>query len=404
VPRFYLRQLRAGLTVLGPPRVYAGVPAPPFAPSGNGHLLDQEPQPDAIPEYLEATMPSQLQEPPDSATVSTGEGSIEPGEAPATPARRRRRRRRRGRAVSVANEPTPSNLSGDIGGLSVTDVTSAGPLPADQQYVPDIPPSSFLAEMVQRGDLILPERGRRRRAAAEATETSARDGAAAPGARPSGQRLSPIEEMIARQNVLFDQLLQRQTALLKAVERMMTVLERRGGGLAGGGGTFSPMPRVAIFVDVPNIVYAAERLGVQIDWGKVLNYLTRDRQLVRATAYAPISDDTFQRLETQKFVQPFYNLPYRILTKPLKRFGNGEIKANFDVELAIDALTMADRLDIICLVSGDGDFRRMVELVQAKGVRVEVVAFGASTAGELRVVADDFIDIGQHLHEFTVTK
>lgn len=403
MPRFYLRHLRAGLTILEPPRVYTGVPAPPFVPSGNGHPLDQEPQPETIPEYREATVPSQLPEPPDSVTVSTGEGWIEPGEAPATPARRRRRRRRRGRTVSATLEPTAGVLSGETGGVTMTDVASAGPLPANQQYVPDIPPSSFLAEMVQRGDLVLPERGRRRRTTAEATETSARDGAAAPGARPGGQRLSPIEEMIARQNVLFDQLLQRQTALLKAVERMMTVLERRGG-LASGGGTFSPMPRVAIFVDVPNIVYAAERIGVQIDWGKVLNYLTRDRQLVRATAYAPISDDTFQRLETQKFVQPFYNLPYRILTKPLKRFGNGEIKANFDVELAIDALTMADRLDIICLVSGDGDFRRMVELVQAKGVRVEVVAFGASTAGELRVVADDFIDIGQHLHEFTVTK
>jgi uncharacterized LabA/DUF88 family protein len=339
-----------------------------------------------------------------TAPDGTGEGWVELGEMPAAPARRRRRRRRRGRATGIAADLTSAS-GGEAGVLPANGGTPPTPPPADEQYVPDVPPSSFLAEMVQRGDLVLPERGRRRRGTAESAETTTRDGAAAPASAPrtGGQRLTPLEEMIARQNVLFDQLLQRQTALLKAVERMMTVLERRGG-LAGGGGTFSPMPRVAIFVDVPNIVYAAERIGVQIDWGKVLTYLTRDRQLVRATAYAPISDDTFQRLETQKFVQPFYNLPYRILTKPLKRFGNGEIKANFDVELAIDALTMADRLDIICLVSGDGDFRRMVELVQAKGVRVEVVAFGASTAGELRVVADDFIDISQHLHEFTVTK
>jgi uncharacterized LabA/DUF88 family protein len=393
VPRFYLRHLRAGLAVREPPRVYAGVPAPRPTPVENGHRPEQEAQAPTDLEHLEAAPLSGVEE-------TAGGLPVEPGETLSPPTRRRRRRRRRSRAAGGAAESTADGVETNV---PAADGGAPAPsAPVDEHYLPDVPPSSFLAEMVQRGDLVLPER-RRRRGVAEGAEATARDGAAAPSTRTGGQRLSPIEEMIARQNVLFDQLLQRQTALLKAVERMMTVLERRGG-LGGGGGTFSPMPRVAIFVDVPNIVYAAERIGVQIDWGKVLNYLTRDRQLVRATAYAPISDDTFQRLETQKFVQPFYNLPYRILTKPLKRFGNGEIKANFDVELAIDALTMADRLDIICLVSGDGDFRRMVELVQAKGVRVEVVAFGASTAGELRVVADDFIDISQHLHEFTVTK
>ena len=88
----------------------------------------------------------------------------------------------------------------------------------------------------------------------------------------------------------------------------------------------------------------------------------------------------------------------------MKRFGNGEIKANFDVELAIDVVTMADRLDVVCLVSGDGDFHRMVEQVQAKGVRVEVIAFKSSTAGELRAVADEFIDFGEFRDEFTVTR
>lgn len=399
MPRFYLRHLRAGLAVREPPRVYAGVPAPPLMPTENGHLPDQE-APTAVLDQLAAPPLLEAEPMAGPAPAAGGEGWAEAGEGPVPATRRRRRRRRRSRATGGAAESTTGV---EAGAPPTNGGAPAAPAPVDEHYVPEVPPSSFLAEMVQRGDLVLPERGRRRRGVTEAPEAAARDGAAAPSTRTGGQRLSPVEEMIARQNVLFDQLLQRQTALLKAVERMMTVLERRGGP-AGGGGTFSPMPRVAIFVDVPNIVYAAERIGVQIDWGKVLNYLTRDRQLVRATAYAPISDDTFQRLETQKFVQPFYNLPYRILTKPLKRFGNGEIKANFDVELAIDALTMADRLDIICLVSGDGDFRRMVELVQAKGVRVEVVAFGASTAGELRVVADDFIDISQHLHEFTVTK
>ena len=158
-------------------------------------------------------------------------------------------------------------------------------------------------------------------------------------------------------------------------------------------------PRVGIFVDVPNVMYAAEREHVKLDFAKVLRFLIRDRELVRASAYAPISDDLQLKLETQKFVQPFVDLGYRIVTKSWKRYADGTLKANFDVELAMDVLTMSDRLDIVTLVSGDGDFRRLVELVETKGVRVEVVAFGPSTAAELRAVADEYTDFNDHLAE-----
>ncbi|MEX0786886.1 MAG: NYN domain-containing protein [Dehalococcoidia bacterium] len=161
-------------------------------------------------------------------------------------------------------------------------------------------------------------------------------------------------------------------------------------------------PRLGIFVDVPNIMYAAERLRAKLDFGKVLEFITNGRELVRASAYAPISDDPDERLETQKFVQPFVDHGYRIVTKPLKRYADGSVKANFDVELAIDVMTMSDRLDIVALVSGDGDFRRLVELVESKGVRVEVVAFGQSTAAELRAVADRYIDLSEHVKELRV--
>jgi uncharacterized LabA/DUF88 family protein len=157
--------------------------------------------------------------------------------------------------------------------------------------------------------------------------------------------------------------------------------------------------RLGIFVDVPNVVYAAERLRVRLDFGKVLSFIVRGRELVRASAYAPISDDPMANLETQRFVQPFVGLGYRIVTKPLKRYADGSMKANFDVELAIDVLSMSDRLDVVTLVSGDGDFRRLVDLVASKGVRVEVVAFGQSTAAELRAVADEYIDIHDHLDQ-----
>ena len=158
-------------------------------------------------------------------------------------------------------------------------------------------------------------------------------------------------------------------------------------------------PRLAIFVDVPNILYGAERSGVVVDWGKVAAFLGKGRTLVRAVAYAPISDDPGASRENERFVLPFVDKDYRIVTKPLKRFTGGSVKANFDVELAIDILTMADRLDVIALASGDGDFRRLVEIVGSRGVRVEVLAFGHSTSADLREVADRYVDIAAYVPE-----
>ena len=160
------------------------------------------------------------------------------------------------------------------------------------------------------------------------------------------------------------------------------------------------LAKIGIFVDVPNIMYAAERSRVVVDFGQLLTYLVGDRELVRASAYAPISDDPTLRLETQRFVQPFMAHGYRIVTKPLKRFADGSVKANFDVELAIDILTMSERLDVVCIVSGDGDFSRVVDLIASRGVRVEVAAFAHSTAAELRTVADRFTDLAEYVKSY----
>jgi uncharacterized LabA/DUF88 family protein len=161
----------------------------------------------------------------------------------------------------------------------------------------------------------------------------------------------------------------------------------------------APPPRVGIFVDVANIELAADRQRVRLDWARILALLTRDRQLVRAIAYSPVHDDPSVSVETQRFVEPFLDRGYKIVTKPLKRFQDGSIKANVDIELALDVVTMVERLDIVCLVSGDGDFEKLVELVQGKGIRVEVISFGSSTAGNLKNAADAFIDLQARLRD-----
>ncbi len=197
--------------------------------------------------------------------------------------------------------------------------------------------------------------------------------------------------------MLFEEFTHQQTQALREIQRAAGNATR-GGGAAAGAATAIGLPKVAIFLDVPNLIYAAEQVGVRVHFGKLLDFLTEGRQLVRATAYAPITDDPMTRFESQRFVQPVLGNGYKIVTKPWKRFADGGMKANFDIELAVDILTMSDRLDVVVLLSGDGDFRRVCELVESKGVRVEVVAFAASTAMELRMVADNYIDLGSILH------
>lgn len=161
----------------------------------------------------------------------------------------------------------------------------------------------------------------------------------------------------------------------------------------GGSPAAVALPRVGVFVDAANIELSADRIGRRIDWGKALAMLTRDRRLVRALAYCPTHDDPGVSIETQRFVEPFLDHGFKIVTKPLKRFADGTIKANLDIELALDLLEMCNRLDVVCLASGDGDFAHLVEVVQAKGVRVEVVGFNQSVAVQLRRAADAVIDL-----------
>lgn len=208
-----------------------------------------------------------------------------------------------------------------------------------------------------------------------------------------------IEALVAHQAAVLEQFTRETSAALKSLQATIADLQS---GMASRetSGMATASQRVGIFVDVPNLIYATERRKVDMDFGRVLEFFTRGRHLVRATAYAPITDDPQAKLESQRFAHHFIGHPYRIVTKPLKRFADGSMKANFDIELAVDILTMSERLDVVVLMSGDGDFVRVVELVESRGVRVEVAAFAEAAANELKSVADRFIDLGLHLDEF----
>jgi len=190
--------------------------------------------------------------------------------------------------------------------------------------------------------------------------------------------------------------------LKELVVQQGSILEELRAGLLILGGQLdqsTQLPRLGIFVDVPNLIYGQDPDSRPLHMGKLLQFIGEGRDVVRATAYSPVSDDPMEALEQQKFVAPFVPYEYRIVTKALKRFADGSIKGNFDVEMAIDMLTMADGLDAIAVVSGDADFSRAVEVVQTRGVRVEVFAFAQSSSLEMRSLADRYVELGSVLNQ-----
>lgn len=158
--------------------------------------------------------------------------------------------------------------------------------------------------------------------------------------------------------------------------------------------------RVALFIDGSNLYAAARALGFDIDYKRLLQVFRKEGRLVRAFYYTALMED-----QEYSPIRPLvdwldYN-GYTMVTKPAKEFtdaaGRRKIKGNMDIELAIDVMEMAENLDHIVLFSGDGDFRRLVEAVQRKGVRVSVVSTIESQppmiADELRRQADAFIEL-----------
>ncbi len=158
--------------------------------------------------------------------------------------------------------------------------------------------------------------------------------------------------------------------------------------------------KLAIFIDGANLYAAARALDFDIDYRRLLKWASGQGRLVRAYYYTALFED-------QDFspIRPLvdwldYN-GYTMVTKTAREFtdsqGRRKIKGNMDIELAIDAMEMADKVDHVMLFSGDGDFKRLVETIQRKGVRVTVCSTIKTSqsmiADELRRCADHFLDL-----------
>jgi uncharacterized LabA/DUF88 family protein len=163
---------------------------------------------------------------------------------------------------------------------------------------------------------------------------------------------------------------------------------------------FYPEERIALFIDGSNLYNAARSLGFDIDYKRLLEYFSSKGRMIRAFYHTALLDD-----QEYSPIRPLvdwldYN-GYTMVTKPTKEFtdsqGRRKIKGNMDIELAIDVMEMAERVDHVFLFSGDGDFRRLIEAIQRKGVRASVVSTVRSqppmVADELRRQADTFIEL-----------
>ncbi|MBI3572822.1 MAG: NYN domain-containing protein [Candidatus Kerfeldbacteria bacterium] len=156
--------------------------------------------------------------------------------------------------------------------------------------------------------------------------------------------------------------------------------------------------RVGVFVDVANMYYSAKNIhGTRVNFGKILEEAVGDRQLIRALAYVIKADSP----DEQKFFEALDNQGFEVKMKDLQVFTGGAKKGDWDVGITVDAIKMADRLDTLVLVAGDGDYIPLVRFLQeAKGCRVEVIAFQESTSMKLREVADEFLDLSSDKKKF----
>ena len=170
----------------------------------------------------------------------------------------------------------------------------------------------------------------------------------------------------------------------------------------------SPSNKIALFIDGANLYATAKTLGFDIDYKRLLKEFQSRGTLLRAFYYTAIIED-----QEYSSIRPLidwldYN-GYTVVTKATKEFidasGRRKVKGNMDIELAVDAMELAEHIDQMVLFSGDGDFRSLVEAVQRKGVRVSVVSTNttqpAMVADELRRQADQFLELAEIAPEFT---
>ena len=158
-----------------------------------------------------------------------------------------------------------------------------------------------------------------------------------------------------------------------------------------------PGQRVAVLADSQNLYHTAQSLYQQnIDYEELLSAAVEDRTLTRAIAYVIRANAD----DEERFFEALVDIGFETKTKEIKTFADGSKKADWDVGMSLDAVSLAPHVDTIALCTGDGDFSRLVSHVRHEGVKVEVYAFGESTSEELIDRAESFTDLSEDTDRF----
>ena len=154
--------------------------------------------------------------------------------------------------------------------------------------------------------------------------------------------------------------------------------------------------RIGIFIDVQNLYHSAKNLyQSRINYQELMKSLVGERKLIRALGYVVKSESQNEDLTGEaSFFDALLKAGIDLRMKDLQVYPGGMKKADWDVGMAIDAIRMADSLDVVILVTGDGDFVPLVEYLKwGKGKLVEVAGFGRTTSSKLRESTDLYIDL-----------
>ena len=159
--------------------------------------------------------------------------------------------------------------------------------------------------------------------------------------------------------------------------------------------------RVGIFIDTQNIYHSAKNLyHAKANFGAILKDSLGGRVLVRAIAYVATTESG----EERSFFGALSKVGIETRTKPLQIFVGGAKKANWDIDMAMDAVKLAPKLDTIILVTGDGDFVSLIEYLQnTHGTQVEAVSFGKSSSSKLIEACDDFLDLDENPKKYLIS-
>lgn len=160
--------------------------------------------------------------------------------------------------------------------------------------------------------------------------------------------------------------------------------------------------RVGIFIDTQNLYHSAKNLyGAKVNFGQIVKDAVAGRALIRAIAYVVKTESG----EEQSFFDALEKSGIETKVKDLQVFTGGAKKGDWDVGIAVDAITMAPKLDTVILVSGDGDFVPLAEYLQMnEGCQVEAISFGKSSSQRLKERVDEFFDLDAQPKRYLMRK